>query len=151
MSELETKNSETEMTEQKQSQAESPPVFSEQIVTPGELLKKKREELGYSRERVAEALHMTPRYVKALETGEYCILPGKTFVKGYIKSYATLLKDDVDKVMASYQQYSEALEETQETKAKVMRARKSNDQNKRWLAVTAIIIVIVVAASWWYQ
>lgn len=119
--------------------------------SPGEILNKAREELSYGVEEVAEKLHMTARYVKALESNEYHILPGKTFVKGYVKAYAALLDVNVEKIMACYQQYSEALDETEESEAKVMRARRNYDQNKRWLIVTACIIVIVVAVSWWYR
>lgn len=119
--------------------------------SPGEKLKFLREELGYSKTKVAEELHMTVRYVTAMETDEYEVLPGKTFVKGYIKSYASLLKANVDEVLECYQQFSEALDQNVVSEAKVIQARKNYDQNKRWLICAAVIIVIVIAISWWYQ
>jgi len=93
--------------------------------SPGEKLKKLREERGLSHHRVAEALHMTAHYVKSLESDQYQKLPGKTFVKGYFKAYARLLDADVDEVMQCYEQYVSALEETQENEAEEILAKKS--------------------------
>jgi len=117
--------------------------------SPGEKLKKLREERGLSHHRVAEALHMTAHYVKSLESDQYEKLPGKTFVKGYFKAYARLLDADVDEVMQCYEQYVSALEETKENKAGGIRARKVYDQNIRWMICAAVIILLVISISWW--
>ena len=117
--------------------------------SPGEKLKKLREERGLSHHRVAEALHMTAHYVKSLESDQYEKLPGKTFVKGYFKAYARLLDTDVDEVMQCYEQYVSALEETQENEAEEIRAKKVYDQNIRWMICAAVIILLVISISWW--
>lgn len=117
--------------------------------SPGEKLKKLREERGLSHHRVAEALHITAHYVKSLESDQYEKLPGKTFVKGYFKAYARLLDADVDEVMQCYEQYVSALEETQENEAEKIRARKVYDQNIRWMICAAVIILLVISISWW--
>jgi len=117
--------------------------------SPGEKLKKLREERGLSHHRVAEALHMTAHYVKSLESDQYQKLPGKTFVKGYFKAYARLLDADVDEVMQCYEQYVSALEETQENEAEEIRAKKVYDQNIRWMICAAVIILLVISISWW--
>jgi len=119
--------------------------------SPGQKLKKHREELGLSHNRVADALHMTAHYVKALETDQYDKLPGKTFVKGYFRAYAKLLDVDVEEVMTCYERYVSALEESEETEAKVIRAKKAYDQNMRWMICAALIIVMVIGVSWWYS
>ena len=117
--------------------------------SPGEKLKKLREERGLSHHRVAEALHMTAHYVKSLESDQYEKLPGKTFVKGYFKAYARLLDADVDAVMQCYEQYVSAVEKTQENEAGEIRARKVYDQNIRWMICAAVIILLVISISWW--
>lgn len=119
--------------------------------SPGQKLKSIREELGYSEAKVAEFLHMTVRYIRALENDEYHILPGKIFVKGYYKAYANFLNVDVDEILRCYEQYSAAVEETEVTEAKVILARKNYDQNKRWSICAAVIIVLIIAVSWWLQ
>jgi len=116
---------------------------------PGQKLKKLREEMGLSHGRVADALHMTSHYVKALEEDQYDKLPGKIFVKGYFRAYAKLLGTNVDDIMTCYEKYVAALEETVETEANVIRAKKAYDQNMRWMICAAVIIVVVVGVSWW--
>jgi len=131
------------------SQPENAPAFN--WPSPGQMLKKKREELGLSHGRVADALHMTAHYVKALESDQYDKLPGKTFVKGYFRSYARLLGADVEEIMLSYERFTAALEKSEETEANVIRAKKAYDQNMRWMVCAAAIIVVVMAASWWFS
>jgi len=117
--------------------------------SPGEKLRKIREERGLSHHRVADALHMTAHYVKSLESDQYDKLPGKTFVKGYFKAYARLLEADVDEIMRCYENFVVALEESQESVAEEIRARKVYDQNIRWMICAAVIIIVVVGVSWW--
>ena len=118
---------------------------------PGQKLKAIREELGLSHARVAESLHITAHYVKALEDAQYDKLPGKTFVKGYFKAYAKFLGTNVDDIMSCYDQHVTALEESVESEANVQRAKKAYDQNIRWMICAAVIIVLVVGVSWWFS
>lgn len=128
---------------------ETPKVPAPDWPAPGKILQKRREELGLSPGRVADALHLTTHYVNALENDQYDKLPGKTFVKGYFRSYAKLLGVDVEEVMTCYEQYVAALEETSETEASEIRAKKAYDHNVRWMICAAVIIVVVVGVSWW--
>ncbi|MBT5484491.1 MAG: DUF4115 domain-containing protein [Gammaproteobacteria bacterium] len=118
---------------------------------PGQKLKAIRQELGLSHARVAESLHITAHYVKALEDAQYDKLPGKTFVKGYFKAYAKFLGTNVDDIMSCYDQHVTALEESVESEANVQRAKKAYDQNIRWMICAAVIIVLVVGVSWWFS
>ena len=58
----------------------------------GAALKRAREELGLSITEVSHHLKLAPRQVEALEDERFDQLPGPTFVRGMIKTYARLLK-----------------------------------------------------------
>jgi cytoskeleton protein RodZ len=58
---------------------------------PGKSLGQARTDLGLSREDVARQLHLKPQHVAALEDDDYQSLPGATYVRGYLRSYAQLL------------------------------------------------------------
>lgn len=60
----------------------------------GEILKVERERCGYSEKEVADRLHITMHYLRAIETDCYEKLPGTVFARGYIRSYAELLELD---------------------------------------------------------
>ena len=58
------------------------------VLTAGDILQRQRQRLGLNEKEVANKLHITMHYVKALETNSYEKLPGAVFAKGYLKSYA---------------------------------------------------------------
>jgi cytoskeleton protein RodZ len=58
----------------------------------GESLKTAREERGRSIAEVAQSLKFAPRQIEALEQDRFDLLPGGTFVRGMVRSYARLLK-----------------------------------------------------------
>ena len=58
----------------------------------GGALKAAREERGLSIAEVAQSLKFAPRQLEALEQERFDLLPGGTFVRGMVRSYARLLK-----------------------------------------------------------
>ena len=67
----------------------------------GAWLRQGREEAGLSIDAVAQQLKLAPRQVKALEEGNFAELPGRTFVRGFVRNYARLLKLDPVAVVAA--------------------------------------------------
>lgn len=70
----------------------------------GELLKTQRLNLKLSIQDVSAALKLSSKTVIALEEGDLDKLPSKTFIRGFVKSYAQLLKLDVDAVLRQFQE-----------------------------------------------
>jgi cytoskeleton protein RodZ len=69
--------------------------------TAGALLVAAREAAGLSIEAVAQQLKLAPRQVRALEEGDYTHLPGRTFVRGFARNYARLVRLDPEKVLGA--------------------------------------------------
>lgn len=70
----------------------------------GELLKSERLKQGLSVQDVAFALKLSSKIITSIESGRLDELPAKTFVRGFVKSYAQMLKIDVDQVMRQFQE-----------------------------------------------
>ena len=66
----------------------------------GALLSETRITQGLSQEFVAESLKISVAYVDALETGNYGVLPGAAFARGYLRSYARLLELDENRILS---------------------------------------------------
>ncbi len=69
---------------------------------PGKLLHQARKDLRLAPEDVAQILHLSSKQIIALEQDDYKNLPGPTYVRGYLRSYAQLLGLSADKVLDSY-------------------------------------------------
>lgn len=71
------------------------------LAEAGGWLRQAREQAGLSIDAVAQQLKLAPRQVKALEDGDFAELPGRTFVRGFMRNYARLLKLDPEAVVAA--------------------------------------------------
>jgi len=68
----------------------------------GEILKAAREAKGLSLNEVGLSLKISSKVLKAIEDGDDSHLPAKTFLRGFVKSYATFLRLDADKVLEQF-------------------------------------------------
>ncbi|WPP00838.1 RodZ family helix-turn-helix domain-containing protein [Pseudomonas sp. HR96] len=74
--------------------AAHPEVVAATRVNPGETLRHARESRGWSLADVAKKLNLTQTSLSNLEAGAFDKLPGHTFARGYIRTYAKLLDMD---------------------------------------------------------
>ncbi|PHQ66840.1 MAG: hypothetical protein COB93_11560 [Sneathiella sp.] len=77
---------------------------SEDVMTVGDRLRMTREERGLSLHQVAESLRLRALQIQALEDGNFDLLPGQTFVTGFLRSYANLLNLDAVSIVDLYKQ-----------------------------------------------
>ncbi|HWU97724.1 MAG TPA: RodZ domain-containing protein [Oxalicibacterium sp.] len=60
-----------------------------------------REERGWTVEQVANQLNLASRQIQALEADNYAALPGMVIVRGFIRTYAKLLRVDSAPILAA--------------------------------------------------
>ena len=70
----------------------------------GEMLKSERINQKLSVQDVAASLKLSVKIISSIEAGNIEVLPAKTFVRGFVKSYAQLLKMDSDLVLRQFQE-----------------------------------------------
>lgn len=70
--------------------------------TLGESLKMVREEDGLSVEALGQRAHVQPKYIVAIEAGRYDQTPGPTYVRGFLRSIASVLNVSADTVVAKF-------------------------------------------------
>lgn len=68
----------------------------------GQMLQAAREEKQWSYTYTEEITKIRVRYLQALEEEKYEILPGTTYVKGYLRTYAKQLGLNSDEIIALY-------------------------------------------------
>lgn len=84
----------------------------------GEKLKAARESQRVSINEVSMATKISPRMIQAIEAGDVNALPAKTFLRGFVQSYASYLKLDVDELLEVFhEEMGSTLPESRQTEA----------------------------------
>jgi len=73
----------------------------------GQILKEEREKKNLSLHEIGMSLKINPKTLQAMEEGDLAKLPSKSFLKGFVKSYAAYLKLDVNEVLNAFQNESD--------------------------------------------
>ncbi|HOK77743.1 MAG TPA: helix-turn-helix domain-containing protein [Verrucomicrobiota bacterium] len=69
------------------------------MATVAEQLKKAREAHGLTIQQVADATKMRADHVRALESGDYDVFVAPVYIRGFVRSYARLVKIDAAEIM----------------------------------------------------
>jgi cytoskeleton protein RodZ len=78
----------------------APPEQPPSGLSVGDSLRTARERAGLTVDDVSAQLKLAPRQVRALEEDQHDQLPGKAFVRGFVRNYARLLHLDGDALVA---------------------------------------------------
>lgn len=70
----------------------------------GNTLKEAREERGLSLEAAEEGTKIRRKYLEAMENEQFEVLPGRVYVKGFMRNYARFLGLDADDLVACYEE-----------------------------------------------
>ena len=121
----------------------------------GALLRSAREAGGLTIDAVAQQLKLAPRQVRAIEDGDFTHLPERTFVRGFIRNYARLVRLDADSVLralpvgtATPNLESPALHATAPTIGELPTSEPAKHGWTRWAIPLTLIAIIAAAAAW---
>ncbi len=115
--------------------------------SPGSVLQAERLRQDLTEKQVADRLHITMHYVRSVEDDRYDKLPGAVFAKGYIKSYAELLRLDSDELVSAYENYVSNREARKEEKQRI-RSERRRARNLPWVYASVVGFVAAFGALW---
>lgn len=121
------------------------------LPSAGEQLRCAREAKGMSVAEVAQSLMLAPRQVEAIEGDDWAKLPGETFVRGFIRNYARLLKLDGDALLRrKSEQAAEAaavvpnIELPQALAAEIPQAGHAKKRDKATILAAGSMVVVAL-------
>ena len=120
------------------------------VASPGERLREQRESQALSVQQVANELHLTMHFLRALEADAYDKLPGDVFARGYLRSYANLLQLDAEQMMHDFDDYV-GRREPRPVAPRRRDGRKRRRRNLRLLLLGLLVLVGLAAALWYSQ
>jgi cytoskeleton protein RodZ len=125
----------------------------EGALAAGAMLRAAREAAGLTVAAVAQQLKLAPRQVTALEDGDFAKLPGRTFVRGFMRNYARLLRLDSDAVLAALPDTAApaanehpSLAPTPRPMGELPADAHARPSPARWAIPLALVAVVTVAA-----
>lgn len=108
----------------------------------GEFLRRERELRYISLDEVVERTKISRRYLEAIEEERYDRLPGETFVRGFIRSYAKSVGLDPEDTLLIYNQSRMAHDVGQPRTDRLSPARRVwNERLLLWLLVAGVVVV----------
>ncbi|MFN2359790.1 MAG: RodZ domain-containing protein [Marinobacter sp.] len=122
------------------------PVVSEPA---GQQLRRAREQKGLSVSAVADAQHLRPAVVHAIEDGDYEQIDSELFLKGYVRTYAKQVGLDPDAVIATLDKELEPLRQEKaqaEELNPLVDIERRRRQKRRVAKLLFYILIIAIVA-----
>ena len=119
------------------------------IQGPGAQLAQARADLHLAHEDVAAKLHLATSQIQALEQDDYSSLPGATYVRGYLKSYALLLGLSPEPILEAHKRLTAAPVTPDFRAIAPQREITSRHHQVRFVTYFMAAIVIGLAIAWW--
>ncbi|MBC7292612.1 MAG: helix-turn-helix domain-containing protein, partial [Thermoleophilia bacterium] len=140
----------------------------------GNTLREARLRKGLSIKDVEDATKIRAKYLQALEDDDFEVLPGPTFVKAFLRTYATFLKLDADALVEEYKSSHEPQanaaplanvringvtsstrrgkngRRSERTRIAAERQKKRVRRTQRGYALVAVIAVVIVVLLAWF-
>jgi cytoskeleton protein RodZ len=119
----------------------------------GETWKKERESRGMTLDDASAVLHVSRKYLRGIEEGDYTGWPERVFSSGYIRAYAKLLLQDAEPVLSDYYRHIEnqAVKES-ETQVKpewLERERRRGSRRVTYRLTAAVVLLVGLALAWY--
>lgn len=126
----------------------------------GDFLRERREEKGVSLIEVEKDLKIRKKYLEALEEGNIDIIPGRTYIVGYLRNYSKYLGIDEENINSIIQTYKNLekrkydLEDIKEENIFLKKKDKSIFEKRRiffplkYVYLASFILVIFIGLLW---
>jgi len=111
----------------------------------GKKLKEAREEKGLSLDDLQNQTKIQKRYLRAIEEGRYDLIPGKFYVRAFIKQYAEAVGLDPEWIFEEYRANIPSVydEELPERLSRTQSRRKMNDASSKFFEIFPRILVAI--------
>jgi len=113
----------------------------------GKTLRSARENQGITLEFAEQETKIRKKYLVALEQENFDIIPGKVYVRGFLRNYARFLGIDGEELVSSYDEQFKPTETSEEEIEEITPGvgKSSGFFGRRRIVMTALVGIILVA------
>ena len=115
----------------------------------GNTLREARVRRTITLQQVEEDTKIRVKYVQAMENEDFEVMPGATYVKGFLRTYATYLALDPEVILDEYRSRAVKTAETQEPFGGVsMLGAPRSHRGRNTVVFVAVICLLVLGVIW---
>jgi cytoskeleton protein RodZ len=115
----------------------------------GNTLREARVRRSLTLQQVEEDTKIRVKYVQAMENEDFDVMPGATYVKGFLRTYASYLNLDPDVILEEYRSRGLRTREIQEPFGGVsMLGAPRGHRGRNMVVFVAIVCLLVVGVLW---
>jgi cytoskeletal protein RodZ len=121
------------------------------VLDLGDTLREAREGRGLTLKDAEDALKIRSKYLQALEQDDFEVIPGPTFVRAFLRTYASFLGLDTERLMEEY--FSQFEPRAQEKHALLSRSGSSRARDRgprrqpNYVVVGLVAVAIIVVLA----
>jgi len=125
--------------------------------TVGELLRGEREKKGLSIKEIENAISIRSFYINAIEEGNYNLVPGEVYLKGFIRNYSNYLGLNGQEIVDLYRQSQRPIppvtlavapDHVETPVTELESPIKNDNHSNKWLII-GLLSVCVAGSAWW--
>ena len=115
----------------------------------GNTLREARVRRNLTLQQVEEDTKIRVKYVQAMENEEFDVMPGATYVKGFLRTYSTYLGLDPDVILGEYRsRVSPASEKDEPFGGSSVIGKPHSHRGRNTLVFVAILCLLVLGVIW---
>src|SRR5680860_535973 len=119
------------------------------MVEIGEKLREARTRRGLSIKDVEDGTKIRSKYLQALEEDDFESIPGPTFVKGFMRTYAEFLYLDAESMVYKYRSAYESQPDPHQIHPLNARPRSNSGRRSSNHVVVGIVALVIIAVLLW--
>jgi cytoskeleton protein RodZ len=130
----------------------TPPSSAPKVLSAGQTLRQAREQQNLTVAQVAQQLNLGKSLIEDLEMDQVDAKLSSTFVRGYLRSYAKLLKIPAQQVLEAYSSNSKGLHQIPSLTRSFSRRTAKEATENRFMWVTYFVIfvfVVLLVVGFW--
>ncbi|WP_417661260.1 RodZ domain-containing protein [Pseudomonas sp.] len=130
-----------------------PEAIAANRVNPGETLRIAREAKNWSIVEVAAQLNLTPERLGQIEAGAFDKLPGTTFARGYLRTYAKLLGVDQTEIVQEFDLFtgSSVAASNVQSLGRIEEPVNYSQKVLRFVSFAMLVVLGTVGFFWWQE
>lgn len=115
-----------------------------EIPGPGDIIQYARDQRGLSLLELAEELRISEAKLRSLEANDFEVVGTDTFVRGYFRASARVLKLDADDLMSEYDAYLIAADLIDKSTSLTETKKILSPSILKWLIIAAALLLIAI-------